>query len=131
MNVGLTIDSSRGCHPCKHKAADDQRVTDESVVEERCNFRLNRLRQQRSRAVAPNLSQRIGKSFWLGKLENASLGRGVSLLRWGGGGVEYSRDVPPYPFMSSPTLPAAPKGTIKLQARAFLHWRKQMKTRDG
>ena len=25
--MGLIIDSSRGCHPCKHKAADDQRVT--------------------------------------------------------------------------------------------------------
>ncbi len=41
---------------------------------------------KRSRAVAQNLGQRIGKSPWLGELENVSFGHGVSLLRWRSGG---------------------------------------------
>jgi hypothetical protein len=36
--------------------------------------------QQRSRAVAQNLGQRIGKSSWLGELENISAGHGGSRL---------------------------------------------------
>jgi hypothetical protein len=36
------------------------------------------LRQQCSRAVAQHLGQRIGKSSWLGKLENVSLGHGFA-----------------------------------------------------
>jgi hypothetical protein len=71
------------------------------------------------------------KSFWLGELENVSLGHGVSLLQWSGGGVEYLHDTPAYSFMPSPTFAHNPEGTIKQQARAFLHWRKQMKRRDG
>src|SRR5438552_16775815 len=63
-----------------------------------------RLRQQRSRAVAQNLGQRIGKTSWLGELENVSVGHGVSLLRWRSGGVEHPHDTPPYPFMPSPTF---------------------------
>src|SRR5262245_61122068 len=65
---------------------------------------LDCLRQQRSRAVAQNLGQRISKSCWLGKLENVSLRHGVSLLRWRSGGVEHPHDTPPYPFMPSPTF---------------------------
>ena len=59
---------------------------------------------KRSRAVAQNLGQRIGKSSWLGELENVSLGHGVSLLRWRSGGVKHPHDTPPYPFMPSPTF---------------------------
>src|SRR6266571_5188735 len=55
-------------------------------AEQGCNLGLDRLRQQRSRAVAQNLGQRIGKSAWLGELENVSVGHGVSLLRWRSGG---------------------------------------------
>jgi hypothetical protein len=68
------------------------------------------------------------KSFWLGELENVSLV--TAYLRWSGGG-EYLHDTPAYPFMPSPTFAHSPEGTIKQQARAFLHWRKQMKRRDG
>src|SRR5262245_23513324 len=46
------------------------------------NLSLDRLRHQRSCAVAQHLGQRIDKSSWLGELENISLGHGVSLLRW-------------------------------------------------
>src|SRR5437868_10564144 len=65
---------------------------------------LDSLRQQRSRAVAQNLGQRIGKSSWLGELENVSAGHGVSLLCWRSGGLEHPHDTPPHPFMPSPTL---------------------------
>ena len=40
------------------------------------NLGLDRLRQQRSRAVAQHLGQRIGKSSWLGQLESVSLSHG-------------------------------------------------------
>src|ERR1700758_3462980 len=68
------------------------------------NLSLDRLRQQRSCAAAQHLRQRIGKSSWLGQLENVSLGHGVSLLRWRSGGVEHPHDTPPYPLMPSPTF---------------------------
>ena len=41
----------------------------------------------------------------LGKLENVSLGHGVSPLCWRSGGVEHPHDTPPYSFTPSPTLP--------------------------
>jgi hypothetical protein len=74
------------------------------AAEQSRHFRLDGLRQQRSRAVAQNLGQRIGKSSWLGELQNVSVGHGVSLLQWRSGGVEHPHDTPPYPFMPSPTF---------------------------
>jgi hypothetical protein len=74
------------------------------AAEQGRNFGLDRLRQKRSRAVAQNLGQRVCKSSWLRKLENVSVGHGVSLLRWRSGGVEHPHDTPPYPFMPSPTF---------------------------
>jgi hypothetical protein len=68
------------------------------------DLRLDSVRQQRSRAVAQNFGQRIGKSSWLAELENVSIGHGVSLLCWRSGGVEHLHDTPPYPFMPSPTF---------------------------
>src|SRR5581483_6851311 len=65
---------------------------------------LHRLRQQPACAVAQHLGQRIGKSSWLGELENVSLGHGVSLLRWRSGGVEHPHDTPPYLLKPSPTF---------------------------
>src|SRR5882672_300029 len=44
------------------------------------------------------------KSFWLGELENVSVGLGVSLLQWRSGGFEHPQDTPPYPLMPSPTF---------------------------
>src|ERR671930_1667163 len=73
-------------------------------AEQGCDLGLDRLRQQRSCAVAQNLSQRISKTSWLGELENVSVGHGVSLLRWRSGGVKHPHDTPPYPFMPSPTF---------------------------
>src|SRR6267154_2340983 len=72
--------------------------------EEVRNLGLDRLRQQRTRAVAQNFGERIGESPWLSELENVSLGHGVSLLQWRSGGVEHPHDTPPYPFMPSPTF---------------------------
>jgi hypothetical protein len=57
--------------------------------EQGCDLGFNRLRQQRSSAVAQHLGQWIGKSSWLAELENLSLGHGVSLLRWRSGGIEH------------------------------------------
>src|SRR5712664_4694515 len=73
------------------------------IAEKGCNFRLHGLRQQRSRAVAQHLGQRVGKRPWLGELDHIILGHGVSLLRWRSGGVEHPHDTPPYPFTPSPT----------------------------
>src|SRR3981081_3497269 len=75
-----------------------------SAAEQSRHFCLDGLCQQRSRAVAQNLGQRIGKSSWLGELENVTVGHGVSLLQWRSGGVEPPHDTPPYPFMPSPTF---------------------------
>ena len=74
------------------------------AADERGNLRLDRLRQQRSRAVAQHLGQRIDECSWLGELENISIGHGVSLLRWRSGSFEHPHDTPPYPFMPSPTF---------------------------
>src|SRR4029077_14106361 len=74
------------------------------AAEQARNLGLDRLRQKRSRAVAPNLGQRIAKSPWLRELENISVGHGVSLLCWRSGGVEHPHDTPPYPFTPSPTF---------------------------
>src|ERR1700716_963182 len=74
------------------------------AAEQSRHFCLDGLRQQRSRAVAQNLGQRVGKSSWLGELENVTVGAGVSLLQWRSGGVEHPHDTPPYPFMPSPTF---------------------------
>src|SRR5262249_24894555 len=84
------------------------------ATEKGCDLGLDGLRQQRSRAVAQNLSQRIGKSSWLGELENVSVGHGVSLLQWRSGGVEHPHDTPPYPFMPSPTFAHSSFGTLIL-----------------
>src|SRR5215472_8375686 len=40
-------------------------------AEQGCDLGLERLRQQRSRAVAQHLGQRVGKSSWLRELETA------------------------------------------------------------
>src|SRR5215467_1165733 len=77
-----------------------------------CNLGLDRLRQQRSRAIAQYLGQRIDKSSWLRELENISLGHGVSLLRWRSGGVEHPHDTPPYPFRPSPTFAHSSADTV-------------------
>src|SRR5437660_1231511 len=74
------------------------------AVEQGRDLGLDGLRQQRSRAIAQHLSQRISKSSWLGELENVSLGHGVSLLRWRSGGFKHPHDTPPYPLMPSPTF---------------------------
>src|SRR5262249_9094811 len=70
-------------------------------AEQGCNLGLDGLRQQRSRAVAQNLGQRISKSSWLGDLETVSVGHGVPLLR---GGSTNPHDTPPSLFKPSPTF---------------------------
>ena len=44
------------------------------------------------------------KSSWWGKLEDVSVGLGVSLLQWRSGGFEHPDDTPPYPLMPSPAF---------------------------
>src|SRR5277367_4388542 len=74
------------------------------AVEQGGNLRLDGLRQQRPRAVAQHLGQRIGECPWLAELENITLGHGVSLLRWRSGSFEHPHDTPPQPLMPSPTF---------------------------
>src|SRR3954470_18590729 len=47
---------------------------------------LDRLRQQGARSVAQHLGERVGGRPWLKQLDDGSIGHGVSLLRWRGGG---------------------------------------------
>src|ERR1700760_3781135 len=49
-------------------------------------------------------ASRPAKSFWLGELENVSVGLGVLLLQWRSGGFEPPHDTPPYPLRPSPTF---------------------------
>src|SRR6476661_4555789 len=73
------------------------------LCEKLSNLRFDRLGQQRTRAIAQDLGQGIGKGPWLGELDHVTVGRGVSLLHWRSGGVEHHRDTPPYPVTPSPT----------------------------
>src|SRR5882724_1426700 len=74
------------------------------VAEKAGNLGLHSVHQQRSRAIAQNLCQRIAESPWLGELDHFILGHGVSLLWWRSGGFEHPHDTPPYPFTPSPTF---------------------------
>jgi hypothetical protein len=49
------------------------------VAEEARNLGLHSVRQQRSRAIAQYLCQRIDETPWLGQLDHIILGHGVSL----------------------------------------------------
>ena len=51
-------------------------------AEQSREFGFNRLSRQRSRAIAQNFGQQIGKELQAGKLQNARVGDGVSLLVW-------------------------------------------------
>src|SRR4029077_14747151 len=74
------------------------------ALEQGCDFGLDSLRQQRAGPIAQDLRQWIRKTSWLAKLENVSLGHGVSLLRWRSGGVKPPHDTPPHPFTPSPNF---------------------------
>jgi hypothetical protein len=52
------------------------------MVEEGGNLRLDGMGQKGTSTAA----QHLGKRPWLGKLENVTLGHGVSLLQWRSGG---------------------------------------------
>ncbi len=67
------------------------------AAEQGRDFGFNRMCQQRAGTIAQNLRQRIGKTSWLGQLENVSVGHGVSLLKWRSGGLEHPHDTPPIP----------------------------------
>src|SRR5438477_6628433 len=67
------------------------------------NLCFDGLDQQRTRAAAQDLCERIGKPPWLGELDHVTVGHGVSLLHWRSGGVEHHHDTPPYPVTPSPT----------------------------
>jgi hypothetical protein len=61
------------------------------------DLRFNGLGQQRTRAAAQDLRERIGEDPWLGELDDVTLRHGVSLLHWRSGGVEHYHDTPPFP----------------------------------
>src|SRR5205823_13288093 len=50
------------------------------------HHRRDTLGQKRAGTAAQHISQRVGKRDWLGKLENITVGHGVSLLQWRSGG---------------------------------------------
>jgi hypothetical protein len=72
-------------------------------LRELSNLRFDGLGQQRTRAVAQDLCEGIGKGPWLGELNDVTVRHGVSLLHWRSGGVEHHHDTPPYPVTPSPT----------------------------
>src|SRR4029450_13529464 len=81
------------------------------VAEKACNLGLYSVRQQRSRAIAQNLCQRIAESPWLGELDHIILGHGVSLLWWRSGGFR----TPP---RSAAALPLHPVTNFRAQLPA-------------
>ncbi len=89
------------------------------------NCGLDSLGQERPRTVAQNLGQRIDKTVRLGKLENGSLGHGVSILRWRSGGVEHPHDTPPYLLMPSPTFGHSSVAKSRIDALVITHPAKQ------
>src|SRR5205085_2590220 len=60
------------------------------ALEKPGHLRRDGLGQKRAGTAAQHLSQRVGKRAWLGKLENITVGHGVSLLRWRNGGANTS-----------------------------------------
>src|SRR5438552_18361644 len=51
------------------------------------HLRRDGLGQKSAGTAAQNLRQWVGKRAWLGKLENITVGHGVSLLQWRSGGA--------------------------------------------
>src|SRR5205814_422837 len=51
------------------------------------HLRRDGLGQKRAGTAAQHLRQWVGKRAWLGKLENITVGHGVSLLQWRSGGA--------------------------------------------
>src|SRR5438552_14872349 len=51
------------------------------------HLRRDGLGQERAGTAAQHLRQWVGKHAWLGKLENITVGHGVSLLQWRSGGA--------------------------------------------
>jgi len=68
------------------------------------NLRLDRLRQQRTRALPENFGELVVKGSWLNQLEHVIVRHGISLLRWRSGGVRHPHDMPPFRFAPSPTF---------------------------
>jgi hypothetical protein len=87
------------------------------VLRSACVGRQNRRRKAHTLGAFTTIGQRIGKSRWLGELENVNL----ALTRITLAGEVEASNTPRYA-----ALPFVYKGTIKQQARVFLHWRKQM-----
>src|SRR5215472_13917927 len=56
------------------------------ALEKPGHLRCDSLGQKRAGTAAQHLSQRVGQRTWLGKLENITVGHGVSLLQWRSGG---------------------------------------------
>src|SRR5262245_47293714 len=94
------------------------------AAEQRRDLGLDSLHEQRSRTVAQNLGQWVGKSSWLGELEHVSVAHGVSLLRWRSGGSNtptIRRLNPSCRHQLSPTAPAsASQDTDQLEQRGTL-----------
>src|SRR5690242_2296212 len=56
------------------------------ALEKPGHLRCDSLGQKRAGTAAQHLSQRVANRAWLGKLENITVGHGVSLLQWRSGG---------------------------------------------
>jgi hypothetical protein len=69
-----------------------------------CNFRFDDLGKQRSRTIAQDIGEKIGKGYWLNQLGDIILRHGISLLWWRSEIVKQPHDMPPYRFTPSPTF---------------------------
>src|SRR5262245_16754698 len=101
--AGLPVAHARLAHRYRSDAGHDlalgqMPVTHDTLVARRgleigiapqevSDFRLDRVREQGTRTVTQNLSQRIAESSWLSQLDDVSVGHGVSLLWWRSGGL--------------------------------------------
>ncbi len=89
------------------------------AVEQGRNLGFHRLRKQRSRAVAQNFGQRIGKCPGWESWKTLLLVTAYHSFGGEVGGFEHPHDTPPYPFMPSPTfahssMAAVPKYWLEL-----------------
>src|SRR5438067_7981739 len=98
--------------PVTHDALVARRGLEIGIApQEVSDFRLDRVREQGTRTVTQNLSERIAESPWLSQLDDVSVGHGVSLLCWRSGGLEHPHDTPPYPSCCHQLPRIAPEAT--------------------
>jgi hypothetical protein len=86
---GMQIDTSLG--------SDSDTTCVEDVLRV-CNLGFDRLGEKGTCPAAKDFCELIVEDSWLNQLVDVIVGYGISLLRWGSGGVKHPHDMPPSRF---------------------------------